>query len=34
MIPFPGPNCFSGERDKETDPSKAEVETMARAWLS
>lgn len=31
MIPFPGPNVFSRERDKETAPSKTEVETMARA---
>lgn len=31
MIPFPGPNCFSRERDQETAPSKTEVETMARA---
>lgn len=31
MIPFPGPNCFSRERDKEKAPSTTEVETMDRA---
>lgn len=31
MIPFPRPICSSRERDKETAPSKTEVETMARA---
>lgn len=31
MIPFPGPNGFSREGDKETAPSKTEMETMARA---
>lgn len=31
MIPFPGPKCFSREGDKETDPFKTEMETMARA---
>lgn len=30
MIPFPGLNFFSRERDKEIARSKAEVETIAR----
>lgn len=31
MIQFPRSKCYSRERDKETGPSKTEVETMARA---